>query len=95
MNLEENLDNIEIKKLFKLFLMAFIQTCLVACNMIFLFNGKLSLLLLSSFGVAYTWTNNVQKIAFSRFKEKIAYCLGASLGTYTGYYLAQYLQKII
>jgi len=94
-NLEENLDNTGVKRVFKLFFMAFIQTCLVSCNVVFLVNGNIAFVLLTSFGVAYTWTNNVQKIAFGHEKDRFAYCFGAMLGNCVGYYIAKYLQTFL
>jgi hypothetical protein len=85
----------ESKNNLKLFFVALIQVMLVSMNVIFISKGYVLLLILTGFGISFSWSYNVKRIAIGNNKERIVYSLGAALGTLIGYYLANYLIKII
>ena len=79
----------------KLFIVALIQVMLVSMNVVFITKGYIILLLIIGFGISFSWSYNVKRIAIGNNIERIVYATGASIGTLIGYYLATYLTKII
>lgn len=43
--------------------------------------------------IAFTWTWNIKKIAFSDFSDRISYSLGAGTGAIIGLYLIKLFVK--
>lgn len=84
-----------IKKNLTLFFVAFLQVALVSMNVIFITKGYIICLLLTGFGISYSWTYNVKRIAIGTHLDRFIYALGAAFGTLIGYYLANYLIKIL
>lgn len=68
----------------KLFLTAFVQVFLVAVNTIFLAKGIWVGVMVASFGISYTWTLNVGRIAVSIGKDRFVYAFGAMCGSLMG-----------
>lgn len=79
----------------KLFLTAFIQVALVSMNVVFISKGYIIPMILTGFGISFTWTFNVKKIAFGSNTDRIIYAFGAATGTAVGYFLANNLSLII
>lgn len=67
----------------KLFFTAFIQVFLVAINTIFLSQGIWFGVCLASFGISFTWTLNVGKVAVGTWTDRFIYLSGAMVGSLT------------
>lgn len=72
----------------KLALTGFVQVVFVAGNTVFISNYQLLGNLLTAFGISFIWTYNVKRIAFGDSMDRLAYAIGASLGSVTGTVLA-------
>lgn len=85
----------QIRKQIKLFLTAFLQVTLVAMNVVFISNKQVIPMLITGFGISFIWTLNVRSVAFGNNLDKFIYASGASLGTGVGFYLSNYITKLI
>lgn len=79
----------------KLFITAFIQVALVSMNVVFISKGYIIPMVLTGFGISFTWTFNVKKIAFGNNIDRIIYAFGAASGTLAGYFLANNLSLVV
>ena len=79
----------------KLFLTAWLQVGLVAMNVLFIASHKILPMLVTSFGISFTWSYNVKRVSFGNTFDRIIYALGATIGTLTGYLLSNYLNTYL
>lgn len=84
-----------MNKNLKLFLTAVTQVMLVSMNVVFISHSFIVLMLLTGFGISWTWSYNIKRIAISTNYERLIYASGASTGTGLGYYLAKHLITIL
>lgn len=84
-----------MKNSFELFFIALLQVMLVSMNVVFISKDYIILLLITGFGISFSWSYNVKRVAIGNNKERLLYSLGACCGTLIGYYLANYLIKIL
>jgi hypothetical protein len=91
----KKLIKIMIKKNLTLFFVAFLQVALVSMNVIFITKGYIICLLLTGFGISYSWTYNVKRIAIGTHLDRFIYACGAAFGTLIGFYLANYLITVL
>jgi len=68
----------------KLFATAFIQVFLVAINTIFLAKSIWIGVTIASFGISFTWTLNVGRVAVGSWQDRLIYSSGAMFGSLTG-----------
>ena len=73
----------------RLFITSFIQIFMVAANTIFLANGLIIGMIISSFGINWIWTHNVKKIGFGSQADRMYYAMGATTGCVCGYYASK------
>lgn len=79
----------------KIFTFAYIQILLIATNTINVANGKLVEAMVTSLLIGAAWCVGVTGVARGEMKEKIAYCIGGSLGCGSGILLSEYLGTVI
>lgn len=79
----------------KILITAIIQVGLVNANIVFVSNHLLIPTLINAFFVAFVWTFNVSKIAFSNIYDKFIYAVGSVVGTGLGWTLSHYLSKFL
>jgi len=77
--------------LFKIFIFAYIQILLIATNTINVANGKLLEAMITSLLIGVAWCVGVTGVASGGLKQKIAYCVGGSLGCGSGIIISNYL----
>lgn len=83
------------KKNFNLFFIALLQVMFVSMNVVFISKGYVILLILTGFGISFSWSYNVKRIAIATTLDRFIYAFGAATGTLIGYYLSNWLIKII
>jgi hypothetical protein len=83
------------KSLFKLFILAFFQVMLVSMNVVFISKDYVLLLIITGFGISYTWSWNVKRISISNELDRFIYAIGAMCGTLFGYIFAKFLTEIL
>jgi len=74
-------------------LMAFIQVGLVACNVLFISHGQILAMLITAFGISMLWSFNIKKVTFGNISDRVAYAIGAALGTYVGYLISHLISR--
>jgi len=77
----------------KLFITAFIQVFLVAANTYFISKVFYVGIAIAGFGISFTWTFNVRRVAFGSITDRIIYSLGAMAGGLSGVFLSQLILK--
>jgi hypothetical protein len=77
----------------KLFITAFIQVFLVAANTYFISKVFYVGIAIAGFGISFTWTFNVKRVAFGSITDRIIYSLGAMAGGLSGVFLSQLILK--
>jgi len=75
----------------RLFITSFIQIFLVAANTIFLANGIIIGMIVSSFGINWIWTHNVKKVSFGSQSDRMYYAAGATTGCVCGFYASKFI----
>ena len=78
-----------------LFLTGMLHVLLVAVNTYQLAHKKWVGCFIVGFAISFIWTFNVKKIAIGRMQERIAYALGAAIGTLMGLGLSIYVYEIL
>lgn len=68
----------------QLFGTGFLQVFFVGANTAFISHYALIGNLLTAFAISWIWTHNVKKVAFGDEKDRMAYAVGAALGSVTG-----------
>lgn len=79
----------------KIFIFAYIQILLIAVNTINVANGKLVPAMITSLLIGVAWCVGVTGVAHGKLKEKIAYCIGGSLGCGSGIVVGDLLGTIL
>jgi len=79
----------------KVFIVAYIQILLIATNTINVANGKLVPAMITSLLIGVAWCVGVTGVAHGKLKEKIAYCIGGSLGCGSGIVVGDLLGTVI
>ena len=79
----------------KVFIVAYIQILLIATNTINVANGKLVPAMITSLLIGVAWCVGVTGVAHGKLKEKIAYCIGGSLGCGSGIVVGDLLGTIL
>jgi len=82
-----------MNKNFKLSLIGFIQLSFVAANTFFIAKINYPMIFVSAIFTNLLFSYAVKVLAFSCWKNKIAYSIGCSLGCVTGTYLAVTILK--
>lgn len=75
----------------KVFTFAYIQILLIAVNTINVANGKMVPAMITSLLIGMAWCVGVKGVAHGELKEKIAYCIGGSLGCGSGIIVSDFL----
>ena len=75
----------------QLFGTGFIQVLFVAANTAFIAAYALLGNLLTAFAISWVWTYNVRRVVFGDNKDRLAYAVGAALGSVTGTVVANIL----
>ena len=73
-----------------LFFTGALQVALVAANTWQIAHEKWIGMFFIGFGISFVWVFNVKRAAFSNWKEKIIYPLGAAFGTIIGVLLTKW-----
>ena len=79
----------------KVFIVAYIQILLIAVNTINVAYGKLVPAMITSLLIGVAWCVGVTGVAHGKLKEKIAYCIGGSLGCGSGIIFSNFLGTVI
>jgi hypothetical protein len=79
----------------KIFTFAYIQILLIATNTINVANGKLVEAMITSLLIGVAWCVGVTGVAHGNLKQKIAYCVGGSLGCGSGIVVSSFLGTVI
>lgn len=79
----------------KLFLTAILQVLFVSMNVVFISKGMVLPMLLSGFMISFIWTLNVKRVAFGGWTDRFIYATGAMIGTGLGYYLSNFIVKLL
>ena len=79
----------------KVFTFAYIQILLIAVNTINVANGKMVPAMITSLLIGVAWCVGVKGVAHGELKEKIAYCIGGSLGCGSGIIFSNFLGTVI
>lgn len=69
----------------------FIQVFLVAMNTVFLSRAFAWGALGAGFTISYIWSHNVKRVAFGNEADRIAYSIGAGLGSVAGMYAGKFV----
>lgn len=69
----------------------FIQVFLVATNTVFLSQAFAWGALVAGFTISYIWSHNVKRVAFGGEADRIAYSIGAGLGSVAGLYAGKFV----
>lgn len=77
--------------MFKIFIFAYIQILLIAINTINVANGKLLEAMVTSLLIGIAWCIGVAGVANGNLKQKLAYCVGGSLGCGSGIIISNYI----
>lgn len=72
------------KEYLSLFATGLLQVALVSLNTYLTAHQHLLSATLVGFGISFVWTFNVKKVAFGNMWYRIAYALGAAVGTLVG-----------
>jgi multidrug transporter EmrE-like cation transporter len=72
-----------------------LHVLLVAVNTYQLAHKKWVGCFIVGFAISFIWTFNVKKIAIGRMQERIAYAMGAAIGTLMGLGLSIYVYEIL
>lgn len=83
-----------MRNYFFLFFSSFIQLFLGAYNIWQIANDMPVQVTVIGFLIAFIWTFNVKKISASTMTERLAYSLGAGIGTTSGMLFAKEINKI-
>jgi hypothetical protein len=75
----------------RLFLTAFVQVFLVAMNTIFLAKSIWVGVTIASFGISFTWTLNVGRVAVGTWGDRFVYSFGAMCGSLTGLLITKWI----
>lgn len=78
----------------KLYLTAFIQVFLVACNTIFLAQGNWFGIAFMSFFISWFWVGNVKKANIANTTQRAVYSLGAMSGGLSGYLFTKLIDSL-
>jgi len=76
----------------KLFITAFLQVFLVAANTLFISRLFYIGIGIAAFLISFFWSYNVKRISIGTMKERLIYCLGATIGGLLGVYVANLIQ---
>ena len=79
----------------KIFIFSYIQILLIATNTINVANGKLAQAMITSLLIGIAWCVGVTGVAHGKVKEKIAYCIGGSLGCGSGILISDLLGTLV
>ena len=82
-------------KMVKIFTFAYIQLLLIAVNTINVANGKVFLAMVTSLLIGIAWCVGVSGVAHGKVKDKIAYCMGGSLGCGSGIIVSKLVGTVI
>lgn len=66
----------------------FVQVVFVAMNTVFIAHHALLSNFLTGFAISYVWSWNVKRVAFGDHGDRLAYAIGAAVGSVTGTVLA-------
>lgn len=66
----------------------FVQVVCVAANTVAIAKGHAWAVLIFAFLISYIWSHNVRKVAFGDELDRIAYSIGACLGSVSGMWAA-------
>lgn len=78
-----------------LFLTGYSQVFFVAVNTYFLSKEIYIGVLISAFIISMIWSFNIKRIAFGSTKDRLAYAIGASLGSVVGLYFSTIIASIL
>lgn len=78
-----------------LFLTGMLQVTFVAMNVTFIAQKQIIPMLLTGFMISLIWTINVKRIAIGNWLDRLTYANGAMCGTGLGYFISQYINKIL
>ena len=73
--------------------MSFLQVFLVACNTWQIANGYTIGAGVIGYMISFVWCYNIGSISVSSLPEKIAYSIGASVGTMCGMSLSRFIYE--
>lgn len=71
----------------------FVQVFFVAANTAFIAAYALVANLLTAFAISWVWTHNVKKVAFGDEGDRVAYAVGAAIGSVSGTIVANWWLK--
>lgn len=74
-----------------LFLTGFIQVALVAANTYLIAHGRVISVLIVGTAISLVWTVNVRRVAFGGWWDRVAYSIGAGVGSVVGMCAAKLL----
>lgn len=78
------MDNTDLREGIKLFITGFVQVFFVAINTYFISKQFYAGVFFCAFIISFIWSWNVKKIAFGTMADRIAYALGAGVGSLIG-----------
>lgn len=78
-----------------LFLTGMLQVTFVAMNVTFIAQKQIIPMLLTGFMISLIWTINVKRIAIGNWLDRLTYANGAMFGTGIGYFISQYINKVL
>lgn len=78
-----------------LFLTGMLQVTFVAMNVTFISKGLIIPMLITGFMISLIWTLNVKRIAIGNWLDRLTYANGAMFGTGIGYFISQYINKVL
>jgi hypothetical protein len=79
----------------KIFIFAYIQILLIATNTINVANGRLLEAMITSLLIGIAWCIGVTGVANGTMKQKLAYCVGGSLGCGSGIIVSSYIGTVL
>lgn len=95
MKIKEIGDLLLSKAKWVLFLTGMLQVTFVAMNVTFIAHNRIIPMLITGFMISLIWTINVKRIAIGGWLDRLTYANGAMFGTALGYFISQYINKIL
>ena len=79
----------------ELFFTALFQVFFVAMQPLFIIHHKIFPMLITGFLISLIWTFNVKKVAFGGLKDRLIYAIGATVGTFFGYLISNWIIQFL